>query len=166
MTDQEKPKVVADDLVVSLEYTLTVDGVVIDSTDDGETLEYLQGHRNIIPGLEKALYGVPVGEDRSVTVSHEEAYGDFDESSVKKISRDEFPESIPLDVGVELEMKEKNGGTVYGTITEVGDSQVTLDFNHPLAGKTLEFDIKVVDLRHPSAEELEHGHVHTPGHSH
>ena len=154
------PNQVADDVVVSIDYTLTVDGEVVDSTEGDDPLQFLQGHQNIIPGLEKALAGMKIGESKKVVVAPEEAYGEVDPENVIEVPRDEFPDEIPLEPGIELEVKNADGEELSATITAITGDTVKLDFNHPLAGKKLTFDVEVVDLREASEEELTHGHVH------
>ncbi len=166
MSEKGTPQAVADDVVVSMEYTLTVDGDILDSTEGGEPLEFLQGHQNIIPGLEKELYGMSSGETKAVKVAAAEAYGVFDPEALMDVPRSEFPSTIPLKEGTELQVKDKDGAVRYATITEVRAEDVQLDFNHPLAGKDLDFEIKVVGLRAPTTEELSHGHVHSGDHHH
>ncbi len=165
MTKEEKPTAVADDLVVTIDYVLTVDGEVIDSSEEEGPLDYLHGYDNIIPGLEQALKGMKVGDSKKVVVAPEDGYGEIDDEAFLEVSRDEFPEDVPLNVGIELEITDNDGDMLYATILEVGKETVKMDTNHPLAGKTLNFDVKVVDLRHATEEELDHGHVHS-GHGH
>ena len=160
METQNKPSKVSDDVVVSIEYSLTVDGEVIDSTEGDEPLQFLQGHQNIIPGLERELNGMTIGQNKTVVVPPEEAYGVVDPDNVIDVPRSEFPEGIPLDLCTELEVKNSDGETLSATISDVNSDSVKLDFNHPLAGKNLTFDVTVVDLRAASEEELAHGHVH------
>lgn len=157
---QNKPQVVADDVVVSLDYTLTVEGQVIDSTEEDQPLQFLQGHQNIISGLENELVGMKIGDRKTVTVQSAEAYGEVDPENIIDVPRGEFPKEIPLEVGTELEVKNSDGEVLSATITSVNKDSIKLDFNHPLAGKTLIFDVTVVDLRVPTDEELAHGHVH------
>ena len=161
-----KPTEVADKVVVTLEYTMTVEGEVLDSSDEEGPLEYLQGFQNVIPGLEKAMLGMKVGESKSVVVSAEEGYGEFEEDSIMKVPRDEFPPEIPVEKGVELHMTDQDGDTFMATVVEVGEKSVQLDTNHPLAGKELHFDVKVTGLRAATPEEIDHGHVHSGGHHH
>ncbi len=162
MTTENKPEVVTDDVVVSIDYNLKVDGQIIDSTEGDEPLEYLQGHQNIIPGLERELEGMKIGQSKVVTVPPVDAYGDVDPENIIDVPRTEFPADIPLEEGTELEVKNSEGEVMTATITGVTNDSVKLDFNHPLAGKSLTFDVKVVDLRTPTEEELAHGHVHSP----
>lgn len=164
MTEKEITTV-ADDLVVAIEYTLTVDGEMIDTSEGEGPLEYLHGHANIIPGLEKELDGMSVGESKKVEVSPEEGYGELDDEAILEIPREEFPENVPLQPGIELEITDDEGDTMFATIVEIGDENILLDTNHPLAGKTLHFDVTVTGLRAATDSELEHGHVHF-GHDH
>jgi FKBP-type peptidyl-prolyl cis-trans isomerase SlyD len=151
---------VAKDLVVSLEYTLTVDGEVIDSSEENGPIDYIQGHENIIAGLESALDGMKVGEAKKVNVKAKDAYGEYDPEAVEEVPLSEFPNDIPLEVGVELAVEDEDEGPISAVIEEVGKDSVTLNFNHPLAGKDLNFDVKILSIRAATAEELEHGHIH------
>lgn len=166
MNTENKPTVVADDVVVTIEYTLRVEGEILDSSEEEGPLEFLQGHSNIIPGLEKELYGLKPGQSKHILVQPEAGYGEYDEEAVMAVPKGEFPEEIPLKPGVELEVTDQEGDTQLARIVSVTKSEVNLDFNHPLAGKTLEFDVTIKDLRPASEEELDHGHVHAHGHHH
>jgi FKBP-type peptidyl-prolyl cis-trans isomerase SlyD len=157
---ENKPRAVADDVVVSIDYTLTVEGQVVDTTEGDEPLHFLQGHQNIIPGLERELVGMKIGDSKQVVVSPTEAYGEIDEDNIIDVPRSEFPEEIPLEPGTELEVKNSDGEVLSATINEVNSDTVKLDFNHPLAGKELTFDVTIVDLRQATEEELAHGHAH------
>ncbi|MDX1437169.1 MAG: FKBP-type peptidyl-prolyl cis-trans isomerase, partial [Anaerolineales bacterium] len=90
MDSSSKPTLVANDLVVTLDYTLTVDDELVDSTDGGEPIEFLQGHRNIIPGLEAALYGMETGDEKDVTIQPAAAYGDYDPERLVDVPRDQI----------------------------------------------------------------------------
>ena len=161
MEDINKPTIVADDVVVSLQYTLTINGETVDDADENDPLVFLQGYRNIIPGLEKELYGMKIGDTKTVSVKPQDGYGEIDPEAMMDVPRNEFPEDIPMEVGVELEVRDEDGEVMSAVITDVNDNTIRLDFNHPLAGEQLEFNVKVLDLRVPTAEELEHGHVHS-----
>ncbi len=161
-----KEKTVKDDMVVSMAYKLTVDGEVIDEAGDHQAIQFMQGHRNIIPGLESQLVGMKVGESKSVLVDSEGGYGPVDESAIEEISLDEFPDDVEPKTGLELQMKDKSGRESYARVLSVGKESAKLDFNHPLAGKDLNFDVKIVDLRPATTDEISHGHVHGPGHHH
>lgn len=153
-------KKVEDNLVVSLEYTLTVDSEVVDSSKENGPLDYIQGKGNIIPGLEKELAGMSLGESKKVKVAAKEAYGEYDPEATEEVPLSDFPTDIPLEVGVELAVEDEDGEAMSAVIEEVDKDFVTLNFNHPLAGKDLVFDVKILGLREATAEELEHGHVH------
>jgi FKBP-type peptidyl-prolyl cis-trans isomerase SlyD len=101
-----------------------------------------------------------VGDSKSVTVKPADGYGEVDADAFMDIPRDEFPSDIPLEMGLELEVRDEDGEILPATVVEITPEKVRLDFNHPLAGETLQFDITVVELRAATAEELEHGHVH------
>lgn len=160
MSAQSELTKVENDLVVSLEYTLTVEGEVVDSSEENGPIDYIQGKGNIIPGLEKELAGMNVGDTKKVKVLAKDAYGEYDPEATEEIELSDFPEEIPLEVGVELAVEDEDGNATSATIVEVGETAVTLNFNHPLAGKDLEFDVKIAGIRAATAEELEHGHVH------
>ncbi len=164
--EQIPPQSVADDVVVSLDYTLRVDGEVVDSSEDGAPIEFLQGYGNIIPGLENALYDMRINEKKQVVISPEDGYGEVDPDAVIEISKEEFPPDITLQPGVTLQVQDNEGNVMLAQITDVGDETVTLDFNHPLAGKELHFNVTVVGLRAANDEEIAHGHVHNSEHSH
>ena len=167
MIEKDELTQVADDLVVTMDYTLTVDGEIVDSSEEEGPIQFLQGYGNIIPGLEAHLGGLAVGESLQVSVAARDAYGEFDPEQIVDIPLDEFPEEICVEPGVELEMKDQDGDLLFARIVSVGKSRAKLDFNHPLAGKQLTFDITIVALRQPTPEELEHGHVHgSEGHVH
>jgi FKBP-type peptidyl-prolyl cis-trans isomerase SlyD len=165
MTD--KKLTVADDLVVSLDYTLRLDsGAVVDSSADREPLEFLQGRHQIIPGLEQALYGMKVGEAKAVVVLPEEGYGPVNESAYQEFPKDAFPSDVELELGMGMELVDGSGRPLLAFVSEIKSDSILLDFNHPLAGETLHFDVEIADLRAASGEELDHGHVHGDEHTH
>lgn len=159
---------VADNMVVSMEYMLRTEenGDPSQASSD-YPLEYLHGFNNIIPGLEAELTGMLVGEEKDVIVPPESGYGDRDLEMVVEYPRDSFPGSLNLAVGERVMMKDNDDGrshTAY--IVKLTDDNVTLDFNHPLAGKTLYFHVRIADLRDATSDELTHGHVHDGTHGH
>ena len=156
---------VANDLVVAMDYKLVIDGEIVDSSEGQEPLEFLQGHSNIIPGLEQEMLGMKIGESKDVVVQATEGYGEIDEEAYMEVPTNQFPEEIPVEVGIELQVQNEEGEPVYARIDAIENNIATLNFNHPLAGKELHFSVSVVALREPSAEELEHRHVHH-GHEH
>jgi FKBP-type peptidyl-prolyl cis-trans isomerase SlyD len=159
---------VADDLVVSLHYTLRLDdGEVVDTSADSDALEFLQGKGNVIPGLESALYGMAVGEEKDVVVAPADGYGERDPDALEMVDRDVFPPDLALEPGMGIRMRDESGQPFVGYVADIRSEGVLLDFNHPLAGETLQFEVKVVGLRQATEEELAHGHVHNDhGHHH
>jgi len=157
---------VEDGQVVLMNYTLRVDGEVVDTSIGHEPLEFLQGAGNIIPGLEEELYGLGLGESKKVIVQPEEGYGAIDAEAFVEVPKNQFPPEIPLEVGVELQVTNEDGQPMSARIDAVSDETVTLDFNHPLAGKELHFEVTVVGMRNATDEENEHGHAHGGGHEH
>jgi FKBP-type peptidyl-prolyl cis-trans isomerase SlyD len=157
---------VQDGLVVSMDYKLTVDGEVLDSSDEAGPLQYLAGYDNIVPGLERAMMGMKIGESRDVVVAPADGYGEFDEEAFMDVPRDEFPADMKLEEGMELHVTDEDGNHQAAYVASFNNESVRLDFNHPLAGAELSFYVKVVGLREPTKEELDHGHVHEEGHHH
>ena len=153
-------------MVVSMDYKLTVDGEVLDSSDDAGPLQFLAGHDNIVPGLEREMIGMKIGESKDVVVSPEDGYGEFDEEGFMDVPRSEFPDDMKIEEGIELNVTDEDGQNQYARVENITDETVRLDFNHPLAGAELHFNVKVVALREPTEEELDHGHVHEEGHHH
>jgi FKBP-type peptidyl-prolyl cis-trans isomerase SlyD len=155
--------VIENNKVVTLNYTLKdSEGNVLDKSDDG-SFAYLHGAMNIIPGLENALSGKSSGDDLSVTIPPEDAYGVRDDNRVQQVSKTMFEGSGEIEVGTQFHAQGPNGETLVVTVAEVMEDDVMVDANHPLAGKELNFEVNVVEVRDASAEELEHGHVHGPG---
>lgn len=154
-------------MVVTMHYTLTNDkGDVLDSSRGSDPLDYLHGHGNIIPGLEKALEGASAGHKSKVTVAPAEGYGEKNDELVFEAARDQFPPDMTLALG-ERVYAEGPQGPISFTIVELTEKGAKLDGNHPLAGQTLHFEVEIVSVREASAEETEHGHVHGEhGHHH
>lgn len=154
------------DCVVTIHYTLKDDaGAVIDSSASGEPLAYLHGHGNLIPGLERELAGRDIGEQLSVKVAPAEGYGNHDERLVQTVPRQALRGVKDVKPGMRLQAQTEQGPRSL-TVTEVSDDSVTLDANHPLAGKNLNFDVRIEGVRQATEEELAHGHVHGPGSHH
>jgi FKBP-type peptidyl-prolyl cis-trans isomerase SlyD len=157
---------IAKNAVVHIHYTLKNDaGEVLDSSDGAEPLAYLQGHGNLIPGLEKALEGKQAGESLNVSIAPKDGYGVRDEALIQDVPRSAFQGIDKVEVGMQFHA-ESNHGPRLVTVTKVSDQNVTVDGNHPLADQTLHFDVKIVEVRTASAEELSHGHVHGAGGHH
>ena len=151
---------IQDDTVVSLEYTLQVEGEIVDSTGEDEHIQFIQGQGQIISGLESQIYGMSSGESKEVTVPPEEAYGVLDEDALGTVPRDEFPPDMPLEKGVALQLRDQDGESFDAYVESVGKKTVEINLNHPLAGKELFFSVKVLDLRPATEDEIAHGHVH------
>jgi FKBP-type peptidyl-prolyl cis-trans isomerase SlyD len=157
---------IAADRVVAIHYTLKDDaGTVIDSSAGGEPLAYIQGHGNIVVGLEKALEGKREGDKVVVAVTPEEGYGKHDAQLIQRVPKRAMQGAGDIKKGMQFQARSDDGVRVF-TVTAVVGDMVTLDGNHPLADKTLNFDVNVVTVREASAEELEHGHVHGAGGHH
>ena len=155
---------IKDNSAVSFHYSLTDDeGQQLDSSAGKEPLAYLHGAGNIIPGLENALTGKAVGDSMTVAVSAAEGYGEVQQELIPDVPRTSFQGVEQIEVGMQFEAQTGQGGTVPVTVTAVTDETVTVDGNHPLAGKNLNFDVSIEAVRDATAEELEHGHVHGPG---
>ncbi len=158
---------IAQDKVVLIHYTLTDDaGKVLDSSSGGEPLAYLHGQGNIIPGLEKALDGKQAGDRLNVRVEPAEGYGVRDDSLVQQVPRRSFGGAPNVQPGMQFHAQSSQGQTRVVTVTRIQGDMVTVDGNHPLAGEVLNFDVEVAEVREPTGEELEHGHVHGPGGHH
>jgi FKBP-type peptidyl-prolyl cis-trans isomerase SlyD len=157
---------IAQDSVVSIHYTLTSDsGEVIDSSSGADPLTYLQGHGNLIPGLERELEGKQSGEKLSVRVAPADGYGEMDDTLVQDVPRAAFAGAPEIQVGMQFQAQSNHGPRTV-TVTKVETDVITVDGNHPLAGKHLNFAVEIIDVRAASEEELAHGHVHGPGGHH
>ncbi len=159
------PEIVQDDVVVELQYKLWSDGELVEESEEDDPLVYLHGYDNIIPGLERALHGLRVGDEKDITVTPDEAYGPRDPENVEEVSLTDLPLDFTPEEGMVLEVQDEDGNVYVAQVQQVTDETVTLDFNHPMAGKTLRFQVRITNLREPTEEELDHGHVHD-GHEH
>jgi len=154
---------VADNMAVSIHYTLTNDdGEVLDTSIGDEPLVYLHGVGNIIPGLENALHGKVAGDKFNVHIAPEDAYGELMEEMIQVISRDMFEGIDNIEVGMQFNADVSSGSGVV-TVVNIEDDDITIDGNHPLAGLALTFDVEVIDVRAATEEEAKHGHIHGAG---
>ncbi len=154
---------VADNMAVSIHYTLTNDdGEVLDSSIGDDALVYLHGRENIISGLENALDGKTVGDKFSVRIAPEDAYGELMEEMIQVISRDMFEGIDNIEVGMQFHADVSSGSGVV-TVVNIEDDDITIDGNHPLAGLALTFDVEVIDIRPATEDEAAHGHIHGAG---
>lgn len=134
--------------IVTMDYTLRLDsGEVVDSSEGNDPLVFQFGRGQIIPGLERELAGLKMGDQKEVRVAPEEAYGSRQLRGVHQIPLDRFPKDITPAVGMRLTVRGPQGEEVPFTIAAIADGQATLDFNHPLAGETLTFSVMVRDVR-------------------
>src|SRR6056297_496405 len=132
---------------VRIHYTGTLnDGATFDSSEGRDPLEFTVGSGQIIPGLDKAMPGMAVGEKKTVEVPADEAYGQPDPNAHQAVPRAEIPDDIPLELGTQLQVQTPQGQVMPVTVVEVTEEQVTLDANHPLAGKDLTFAIELVEI--------------------
>jgi FKBP-type peptidyl-prolyl cis-trans isomerase 2 len=138
---------VKDGDTVKVHYTGKLeDGTVFDSSDGRDPLELKVGAGNVIPGFEKGVMGMEVGGSKTITIPADDAYGERRDDLTVSVKRTEFPENITPEVGQQLQLKQPDGNMVNVMVTDVQEEQVTLDANHPLAGKTLIFDVEVVEV--------------------
>jgi FKBP-type peptidyl-prolyl cis-trans isomerase SlyD len=157
---------ITQDQVVSIHYTLRDDtGQIIDSSADGEPLSYLHGHGNLVPGLERELTGRKAGDRLQLKIAPSDGYGEYDRELVQSVPRRSLKGIADLKVGMRLQAQTPQGARAV-TVTRLAGDMVTLDGNHPLAGKNLNFEVEVAAVRAATAEELAHGHVHGRGGHH
>jgi len=157
---------VARNSVVLIHYKLTNDaGEVLDQSEKDSPLAYLHGRGNLIPGLERELEGKQSGDKLKVTVAPADGYGEYDKDLLQSVPRSAIQGVAEIEPGMQLQARSDEGVRML-TVVEVDSDSVKLDGNHPLAGKTLHFDVEIEDVRDATKEELSHGHVHGPGGHH
>tara|TARA_B100001250_G_scaffold412823_1_gene445088 strand:+ start:1621 stop:2145 length:525 start_codon:yes stop_codon:yes gene_type:complete len=164
---QDTTMTIAQHKVVTIHYKVTdVDsGEVIDSSEGGAPMTYMHGAQNIIPGLEAALEGKSVGDEIEVTVAPADAYGEYSEERVQQVPIEAFQGVEKVEPGMAFTAQTEHG-PVNLIVTEVEETMVTVDANHPLAGKALKFEVTIDSVRDASEEEVAHGHVHGEGGHH
>jgi FKBP-type peptidyl-prolyl cis-trans isomerase SlyD len=154
------------DRVVTIHYTLKDDGgTVLDSSAGGEPLAYIQGHGNLVAGLERALEGKQDGNTLAVVVEPKDGYGKRDEALIQQVPKRALQGAGTIKKGMQFQARTEDGMRLFTVTALIGD-MVTLDGNHPLADQTLHFDVEIVSVREATTEELEHGHVHGAGGHH
>ena len=155
--------IITKDTAVKFNYILKDDdGKILDQSQEGQPLGYLHGHNNIIPGLEQQLEGKSAGETLTAIVEPADGYGDYQEQAVQHVPRDNFQGVEDIQPGMEFQ-SEAGGQVMLVTVTDVNDKEVTVDANHPLAGKRLTFDVEIQEVRAATEDELNHGHIHGAG---
>ncbi len=153
--------------VVTVNYKLSDDeGNLIQKTNVDEPFVYLSGNNQILPKLEQEIDTMLIGGKKNIGLDASEAYGDYDDNAVQNVKRHEFPEGTDLEKGMEFMANTPEGKPIPFVIKDVKEDNIIIDFNHPLAGKNLNFDIELIDVRDATKEELEHGHVHGAGGHH
>ena len=154
--------------VITMNYTLKdSEGIVIDTTEDKGAFSFISGVNQILPKLEEEMGTMLIGSKKNVKLSAEDAYGVYDENAIQKVEKSSFPDNTTVEVGMGFVANSPEGHPMPFKVTAVEEKEVTIDFNHPLAGKNLEFDVHLVDIRNASEEEIAHGHAHGPGgHNH
>ena len=136
---------------VSIEYSLSIEPEgVVDTNVDSDPLTYVQGTQQIVPALEKALEGMEVGQTTEISISPQDGYGERSDEALQEVSKSQVPEEAQKE-GVVLQGRDQNGGVVNARVAEIKDETVILDLNHPLAGKTLQFSVKILDIQEQSA---------------
>lgn len=157
---------ITDKLAISIHYILTnAVGEQLDSSRDEDPMVYLHGFGQIVPGLENALTGKVVGDKFNVTVASADAYGDRREDMLQVVSKSMFKDMGEVEVGMQFHADASQGVSVV-TVSKVEGDDVTIDGNHPLAGKDLTFDVEVMDIRPATEDELKHKHIHGEGCNH
>ena len=152
--------------VVTIHYTLKdKEGNTIDSSVGADPLVYLEGTDSIIPGLERQVSLLSVGNKKQITVLAKDGYGEKNQELVVKVPRTNFPEDIQIKIGDKFHAGSGHNSQVF-EVLHVENEEVTLDGNHPLAGQDLSFDVEVVSIRDATKEEVAHGHAHGAGGHH
>jgi FKBP-type peptidyl-prolyl cis-trans isomerase SlyD len=162
--------IIAKNTVVGVQYQLDVDGQKIDASGE-QPLVYLHGHGMMIPGFEKQLAGLKAGDKYNFQVSAAEGYGEFSQNAIVELDKQIFlvdgTMSSEVFEGAQLQLTNQDGQPMVGIVQKIGEDKVTMDFNHQLAGKELNFSGTIDSLREATEEEISHGHVHSPGgHNH
>ena len=153
--------------VVTLNFTLSDEtGNVLDSTDQGGPFSYISGSGMVLPKLEEAVNGMIIGTKKQLKLDAKDGYGEYNEDAIQAVGKENFPQDFILEAGMEYMASNPDGVQMPFVITSVEDETVTIDFNHPLAGKNLNFDLELLDVRDATAEELAHGHGHGAGGHH
>lgn len=146
--------------VIGFHYTLTdKTGTVLDSSIGDEPLFFLEGSQQIIPGLESVVALMNVGDKKKIEVGAADAYGDVNPELLVKVKKTQFPPDAQLTVGDQFQVNNDAHSPVF-TIMSIEPDEVTVDGNHPMAGKDLLFDVEIVGMRPATAEEMSHGHAH------
>ncbi|HUW23328.1 MAG TPA: peptidylprolyl isomerase [bacterium] len=132
---------------IKVHYTGTLqDGTIFDKSKEGEPLEFTVGSGQIIPGFDKAVEGMKLNEEKKVTLKTEDAYGKRDETAIREFPKNSLPENFKPEKGIMIKLQDQTGRAMPGTVTDITENSITVDLNHPLAGRDLTFDIKVIGI--------------------
>jgi FKBP-type peptidyl-prolyl cis-trans isomerase 2 len=149
------PAIVSKNKMVDVAYKGTLsDGSVFAQSEPSKPLEFLVGANSIIPDLEKAMLGMKVGDKKTVVIKAVDAYGEYDKAAVREVPRSQFPKDVDLKIGAHYQVSNGQGGKMVLTVSAMTDTTVTIDFNHPLAGKDLTFEVTIVKIRDATKTEL------------
>lgn len=153
--------------VVTISFVLKDDaGLVIEETTKSNPFAFISGSEQILPRLEENIGEMLIGSKRTVVLSPEEAYGNYKDEMIQLVNRSEFPQDITLEEGMDFIADTPDGRQMPFIIRNIEGDDITLDFNHPLAGRTLTFDVELLSLREATPEEISHGHIHGAGGHH
>ncbi len=158
----------AENKVFTINYTVKdKEGNVLDTTNKDKPYSFLSGQNQILPELENKIGEMIIGSKKKIVLPPEQGYGEYDEKAVREVKRSDFPEDVELKEGMRFVADTGDGRQLPFIITNIEESEIKIDFNHPYAGKTLEFNVELMNVRDASDEELIHGHAHGPdGHHH
>ena len=132
---------------VKIQYTGSLnDGTIFDKSKEGEPLGFTVGSGQVIPGFDKAVEGMKLNEEKKVTLKPEDAYGKRDETAIREVPKNSLPENFKPEKGMMIRLQDQTGRPIPGTVTDITENNITVDLNHPLAGKDLTFDIKVIGI--------------------
>jgi FKBP-type peptidyl-prolyl cis-trans isomerase SlyD len=149
--------IIVDDVVVTMDYTLIVEGKQIGSSKKSGPISFVQGQQSIVPGLEKNLYEMKIGDTKEIRVSALDGYGEIDPEDFLILQKSEFSENIPMEPGTIINLRDEDGDIQKARIDSINEDEVTLNFNHPLAGKELTFQVTILDLHAATQDEIESG---------
>lgn len=154
--------------VVTIHFTVKDElGEIVDQTDNSQPFSFLSGKNQILPALEEEISNMIIGSKKNITLKPSEAYGEYMPEAVQVVNRKDFPPDMELEEGMNFVANTPEGGQVPFIVTQIEGNDITIDFNHPLAGETLLFDVELLDIRQATDDEITHGHVHgNNGHHH
>ncbi len=148
--------VIGQNKVVTMNYTLKdAEGNIIQTTGNNGPFQFLSGNHQILPKLETEIDNMIIGSKKNVKIPANESYGEYSEQTVQQVSKNNFPKDVDLQVGMEFVANSPEGQQMPFVIANIQNEEVTIDFNHPLAGKDLEFDVELIDIRDATVDEMQ-----------